>query len=113
MWPFRQRSNDARNTLFDAALEFGKNWRRDVASLATERLPALDQDEQAALVTEIEDARRTIEDGILRRWEERQGGWSKADAQAARGFIRAIYPWMDERNVAHAISQGTYYAWHG
>ncbi len=22
-------------------------------------------------------------------------------------------PWMDERNVQHAISQGMYFAWHG
>lgn len=113
MWPFRQRSNDARNTLFDAALEFGKNWRRDVASLAEERLPDLDQEARAALVSEIEDTRTSIEDWIMRRWEERGGEWSKADAKAARAFIRATYPWMDQRNTAHAVSQGTYYAWHG
>lgn len=64
-------------------------------------------------MTEIEEARSSIEDWILHRWEERQGDWSKADAQAARTFIRAAYPWMDERNVVHAISQGTHYAWHG
>jgi hypothetical protein len=28
MWSFRRRSKDARNLLFDAALEFGENWRR-------------------------------------------------------------------------------------
>lgn len=113
MWPFRQRLIDPRNTLFDAALEFGKNWRRDVASLAEERLPDLDQEARAALVSEIENARTSIEDWVMRRWEERGGKWSKGDAKAARAFIRAAYPWMDQRNAAHAVSQGAYYAWHG
>jgi hypothetical protein len=38
---------------------------------------------------------------------------SKEDSEASKQFIRAAYPWMDKRNVAHAVSQGTYYAWHG
>lgn len=113
MLPFGQRSNDARNTLFDAALGFGKNWRRDVVSLAEERLLDLNQEERTALVSEIEDARTSIEDWIMRRWEDRGGEWAKSDAEAARGFIRVNYLWMDDRNAAHAVSQGTYYAWHG
>ncbi len=113
MWPFRQRSKDARNVLFDAALEFGKNWRRDIATLAIERLPEIDSANQAALAAEVEDARNTIEDWILDRWNTLGGNWAKTDANAARAFIRSAYPWMDERNVSHAVSQGTYYAWHG
>jgi hypothetical protein len=113
MWPFRQRSQDALNALFDAALEFGENWRRDVASLAAERLPELDQAERDVIVKEVENARDSIEQWIVSRWELVHGDWSKADAGAAGAFIRATYPWMGERNVTHAISQGTYYAWHG
>jgi hypothetical protein len=99
--------------LFDAALEFGKNWRRDLASLAEERLPELEQAERKVLVQEIAEARRSIEDRILGRWEASAGNWSKLDAEAASDFVRATYPWMDERNTEHAVSQGTYYAWHG
>jgi hypothetical protein len=113
MWPLRWRSKDARNLLFDAALEFGENWRRRVASLAAERLPELGQADRDALAQEIEHARNSIEDWIQGRWDAVGGDWSKGDAAAARAFIRASYPWMDGRNVAHAISQGTYYAWHG
>ena len=113
MWPFRQRSTDARNLLFDAALEFGKNWRRDVASLAAGRLPELDPAARDALVTEIEYTRKSIEDWILSRLDSARGGWSKVDTKATRAFIRATYPWMDGRNAAHANNQGTYYAWHG
>lgn len=113
MWPFRQRSKDARNLLFDAALEFGQNWRREVTLLAADRLPELSQADRDLLAQQIEQARNSIEDWIQSRWDSVRGDWSKADARAARAFIRANYPWMDERNVAHAINQGTYYAWHG
>ena len=109
----RKRTSDARNVLFDAALEFGENWRRNVALLAGERLPTLDEDERAALAREIEDARSSIEQWVLRRWEAGHGDWSHADTKAAQAHTRATYPWMDERNVAHAVSQSTYYAWHG
>lgn len=42
MWALGRRAKDARNALFVAALEFGENWRRDVAELAAERLPTPD-----------------------------------------------------------------------
>lgn len=113
MWLIRRRGKDERNVLLDAALEFGKNWRRDVQSLAGERLAGLDELQRATLGREIEEVRSTIEQWILDRWEAAGGSWSKSDAQAARVFIQATYPWMGERNVAHTISQGTYYAWHG
>ncbi|CAM5785552.1 hypothetical protein [Cellulomonas persica] len=108
-----QRSRDARNMLLDAALEFGANWRRDVAELAAERLPELDGQERTALVQEITDVRSGIESWVLRRWEEVGGSWSRADAESAETHVRTAYPWVDERNAEHAVSQATYYAWHG
>lgn len=109
----RKRSKDARNVLFDAALEFGDNWRRDVAELAAERLPGLDADVCRSLAKEIEMTRNSIEDWVLSRWDAAHGRWTRADAAAAEAHIRATYPWMDQRNVARAINQSTYYAWHG
>lgn len=113
MWSSRNRSSDARNVLFDAALEFGKNWRRDVNSLASERLANLEDGERAALSGEVEATRDAIEQWIWDRWETAGGEWSSSDTQAAREFVRATYPWMDKRNISHAVSQGIYYAWHG
>ncbi|MGO4604590.1 hypothetical protein [Terrabacter sp. 2YAF2] len=49
--------------LFDAALEFGDDWRRDVAVLAAERLPGLSPEERAALAKEVEAARSSIKNG--------------------------------------------------
>ena len=113
MWWSRNSSNDARNVLFDAVLDFGKNWRRDVRSLAGERDPYLDDGERAALTREVEAARAAIEQWIWDRWETVGGDWSRPDTEAAREFVRAAYPWMNKRNISHAVNQGTYYAWHG
>lgn len=113
MWSRGDRGTDARNELLDAALEFGTNWRRDVSALASERLPELPEDERAALAREIEEAREAIEQWVVGRFEAVRGHWERADAEAGGEHVRATYPWMDERNVSHAISQATYYAWHG
>lgn len=113
MWPFRQRRTDPRNVLFDAALEFGANWRRDVAMLAAERLPQVNDDDRATFAQEIEVARREIEEWILNRWLAVDGQWSRAHSDDARAFITETFPWIDDRNTKRAINQGTYYAWHG
>jgi hypothetical protein len=81
--------------------------------LAAERLPGLDSDERKSLGREIENTRNSIEEWVLSRWDLAHGKWSPADTAAAEAHIRAAYPWMDERNIARAISQSTYYAWHG
>lgn len=113
MWSSRRRRTDARNVLLDAALEFGTSWRRDVATLASERLLDLDDNERTVLAQEVEDARTAIELWVMARWEAVGGHWTPSDSMAAKEHVRAAYPWMDERNVGHAVNQATYYAWHG
>lgn len=65
VWFLWKRGRDSRNVLFDAALEFGENWRRDVAVLAAERLRGLEADVRESLAKEIEDARDSIEEWVL------------------------------------------------
>lgn len=115
MWPWflRRRSRDGANILFAAALEFGKTWRHDLNQLAAQRLPDLDPAERAALAEKVEQTRDGTEQWVAARWKQVHGRWSRADTEAARAFVRTAYPWMDERNVSHAVGQGTYYAWHG
>jgi hypothetical protein len=110
---WHKRSRDARNILFEASLEFGANWRRNIAELAAERLPRLSDVRRAALAREIEATRTAIEYWVLDRWETVGGAWSSADAEAAREFIATTYPWMDSDNSSRALNQATYYAWHG
>lgn len=66
MWWSRDRSKDARigNVLFDAALEFGKNWRWEVRSLAAERLPDRDEGERASLAWEVEATASLLSSGL-------------------------------------------------
>jgi hypothetical protein len=104
---------DPRNVLFDAALEFGPNWRRDVRSLADERLGDLDEQIRSDLAAEIVATRSAIEGWILDRWNSLRTDWATADDQAGTDFITTSFPWLDEDNVGHALSQGIYYAWHG
>jgi len=113
MSPPAGNPDDARNALFDAALEFGANWRRDIGELAAERLPDVALAERSALAEEIKQTRAAIEHWIESRWDSVRGEWSRGDAEAAEDFIVTTYPWMSAENVSHAVSQGTYYAWHG
>lgn len=62
--------------LFDAALEFGQNWRRDVHALADEPLSGLDGTEQLRPADEVEQTRNVIEEWILAQWDEVGGNWS-------------------------------------
>ena len=53
------------NILYDAALEFGANWRRALVELANERLPNLNQSDCEELCFLVEKAREGI--GIYRK----------------------------------------------
>lgn len=65
------------------------------------------------MASEIEETRSAIEDWVAQRWEQVEGDWTDADASEARNWITDRFPWMSDANVRHAISQATYYAWHG
>jgi len=102
-----------RNLLFEAALEFGPNWRRPVGELAAERLPHLDPDKMRKLSEEVSAARAAIEAWIANRCLDVGLDWSPSDHEDSKQYICAIYPWMTLPNVTRAVSQGMYYVWHG
>ena len=97
----------------DAALEFGPNWRRPIAELASERCPTLSTADQIAISAEIEVARDEIEAWVASRWKSVAGRWSGRNNAEARRWVAERFPWMDGRNVHHAVNQSVYYAWHG
>jgi hypothetical protein len=105
--------SDALNKLFDAALEFGVNWRAPVMELASERLPQHSPTERAELAATIEDCRNSIEDHVRDSYDRNGGEWGEDESRATATWIKHTYPWMTEENVRHAISQSVYYAWHG
>lgn len=113
MWWLRRRGRDPRNVIMDAALEFGPNWRRPVAMLASERCPTLSTSTQIAISAEVTAARADIEQWVAERWKAVGGRWSTRDNAEARRWVAERFPWMNTRNVHHAVGQSIYYAWHG
>jgi hypothetical protein len=101
------------NVLYDAALEFGENWRRPVDELAAERLPHLDEDDRAVLVGLVTACRQQVETHIEEVYAVHGDDWPSDVEPAVREWILDRFPWMTEANLSHAISQGVYYAWHG
>jgi hypothetical protein len=101
------------NVLYDAALEFGENFRRPVVELAAERLPLLPTDVRSELADLVERTRTEVELHIEGEYARYGDAWPDEAKVAVHDWITDQYPWMDERNVSHAISQGVYFAWHG
>lgn len=105
---------DDLNTLFAAALEFGSDWRRPLAELASERLPERTDAQRRDLVQTVGACRDAIEDRIRERYEAVNGSWAASGEQAAaESWIIRNFPWVTIENVRRAVSQGVYYAWHG
>lgn len=106
----RKESRDA-NTLYRAALRFGKDWLRPVDELADKVLPSLSEERKAALVAAVIECRDEINAHI---WDEyADDGWDRRKNRVATRWVRERYPWMTAGNISRAVSQGVYYAWHG
>ena len=99
------------NILYEAALEFGINWRRPLKELASERLPNLQQSDREELCLSVGKAREAIEKYVENHYEYKKG--LTVPEEEAFLWIKQNYPWMSRRNIARGISQGLYYAWHG
>ena len=99
------------NILYDAALEFGANWRRPLIELAKEKLPNHNQPEYEELCFLVEKARKDIEKYIECHYEYGKG--LVLPMKEVISWIKQNYPWMSNKNVSHGINQGLCYAWHG
>jgi hypothetical protein len=99
------------NILYDAALEFGSNWRRPLNELANERLPQNSHLDHEQLCVTVENARASIEKYIEEHFDYEKG--LTIPESNAILWIQQNFPWMNKKNISLAISQGMYYAWHG
>jgi hypothetical protein len=106
-------TDDDLNTMYDAALAFGPDWRRPLLELAGERLPQRSADYRAAVAALIEACRGDIEEFIDSEYRRLAGRWSPGAGESVDAWIVQHYGWMTAQNRKHAISQGIYYAWHG
>jgi hypothetical protein len=101
------------NELYDAALEFGANWRRPMRELAAERLVDRPQDYRDGIAAAVDECRTLIEGHIDSIHQQLQGQWTRAARDEVDAWLTQQFPWMTNRNRRHAINQGQYYAWHG
>jgi hypothetical protein len=101
------------NVLYDAALEFGENFRRPVVELAAERLPHLPPEERERLAGAVTQCRADVEDHIVGMYATYGDSWPDHAKDEAHDWIAEHFPWMSEENISHGISQGVYFAWHG
>jgi len=99
------------NKLYNASLQFGKNWMRPLPELACERFPNLSEIERDALCKCVDIARESVNEYVLKHYDNEKGlSISKVEAVL---WIQCNFPWMSKKNISHGISQGLYYAWHG
>jgi hypothetical protein len=106
-------SPDDLNVLFDAALEFGTNWRRPIGDLAAERLPGRPDEFLEAIAAAVERYRCEIESRVEAQYEACSGAWTQAETARVDSWLVERFGWMTPENRQHAIGQGVYYAWHG
>lgn len=105
-------SDDELNVVYDASLEFGKNWLRPVAELAAQRLPGRSPEFYAAVAGVVEACRSEVEQHVAQEHRRLNGKWSRRDAAAVDAWMSGRFPWMNGRNRKRALSQGQYYAHH-
>ena len=107
------RNQDLFNQLYRLSLEFGSNWRRPVESIVQEIAPDLNETEQAEISDYIRETRGKIEHFFYERYVDTDDKKiAELQRQGAR-WVQREFPWMDEENRNHGISQAIYYAWHG
>ena len=99
------------NKLYDASLQFGKNWMRPLPELAIKRFPNLTETERDSMCRCVDIARDSINEYVQRHYDYEKGlNIAKEEAVL---WIQQKFPWMSKKNISHGISQGLYYAWHG
>lgn len=105
--------SDELNLVYSASLEFGANWRKPIPDIVKELLPELVKSEQLKLSQYIEETRKTIENHIYDSYNREDDSKNDNLSSEATAWVKSNYPWMNDDNVGHAVSQGIYYAWRG
>lgn len=98
---------DILNDVYRKALEWGKNWRRPIYNIVEDVANEINEAEKQELVDYIKAVRADIEDYIYFRYQEFE---LEIDYKGLYAWIQNKYPWIDNENLKHAVSQGIYYA---
>lgn len=98
---------DVLNEVYRKALEWGENWRRPIQSIVEEIIEETGEAEKQKIAEYIKAVRSDIEEYIYYRY---QGFKLEIDYKSLYAWIQNKYPWIDNDNLKHAVSQGIYYA---
>jgi hypothetical protein len=102
---------DLLNYALDLAQEWGKNWLRPIQPRLRKAYPQLPNTELDRLNDVVQRAMKSGHDLVYSMAEAaEESGATLVDADWRRAFSLQ-YPWVDERNLRHLFSTGSYYAW--
>lgn len=98
---------DVLNEVYRKALEWGENWRRPIQSIVEETIEETGEAEKQKIAEYIKTVRSDIEEYIYYRYQDFK---LEIDYKSLYAWIQNKYPWIDNDNLKHAVSQGIYYA---
>lgn len=97
------------NTVYGKSLEFGKNYRRPIIDIIHETCPDLSEPDQKELETYLTKVRADIERYFSEQSKKKHYLAHESLSFRGRLWIKKNYPWMNNENISHAISQGIYF----
>jgi hypothetical protein len=95
------------NVAYDELMQWGPRLGMPLLPRLHERLPELEEGVLLELQRICESAQ-----GLANELCERAYGNELTQDEVRVQFIER-FPWVDDANFSHAVSQGMYYAWHG
>lgn len=98
-------SDDILNAIYKKSLEWGENWRRPIDAIIKEVAVNISSEEQISISEYVDEVRSDIEDYIYHEYSTSDDTYGNIYE-----WIVRKYPWINEENIKHAISQGIYYA---
>lgn len=98
-------SDDILNAIYKKSLEWGENWRRPIDTIIKEVAGNISSEEQISISEYVDEVRSDIEDYIYHEYSTSDDTYGNMYE-----WIAKKYPWINEENIKHAISQGIYYA---
>jgi hypothetical protein len=97
------------NRIYDQSLAFGKNYRRPIKDILNESFPELSETDKKELEEYITNVRASIEKWIFDQSENKNLLLQELLSFRAQLWIKKNYPWMNQDNISHAISQAIYF----
>lgn len=105
---------DDLNILYEASIEWGKHYDRDLEEWSKELFPKMSTEARAEIAAYIGTVKEEIYDYIWKNYTFDEVNTNGNQVQAGvKEWIRSGYPWMNEENIANVTNKGMYWVWKG